>query len=113
MEKKTGIVRVVARNGGLKFDGEDVWYNPTDAAQGAVSPDLHGRMVELNLVGPMLFSGVHEVHSDALPDRELLISRQVAVKTAAEFAKAIPGTITSVPDLLRTADQIESWILKR
>jgi hypothetical protein len=114
MEKRVGTIRVVARNGGLKFDDEDTWYNPTESVQQQVTPELRGKTVELDLVGPNIFTGLREVPNIdvTLTDRDLFISRQVAVKTAAEFAKAMPGIIDSVPKLLAAADEIEHWIHK-
>ena len=57
MTIKTGIVRIVSKNGGLIFEDEpDTWYNPIKAARHMVADGLKGQNIEVRLVeGKTLF----------------------------------------------------------
>jgi hypothetical protein len=105
MERKQGIIRVVAKNGGIKFEGEDMWYNPTDAIQEKVTLDWRGKGAELELISPNTFTSIREV---AILDRDQIITRQVAIKAAAELAKA--NIVKSEEELFSLADKIEKWV---
>jgi len=50
MESKTGKVAVVSKNGGIKFEGEDVWYNAAEQAKKFVRFDMKGKEVSIKLV---------------------------------------------------------------
>ena len=48
MTTKTGTVKIVAKTGGLIFEGEDkVWYNPVGGAVTQVNPSMRGSTVEI------------------------------------------------------------------
>jgi hypothetical protein len=108
----TGIVRSVAKNGGLRLVGDEAWYDPMPGV--VASQELKGRSVQLELVAEHRFCAVRE----ALSDRDVLISRQVAVKAAAEFMKADAGKTADtnaaldLEQLLASAATIEAWILR-
>ena len=46
---KIGIIKFVAKTGGIKFEDEEIWYNPTTAAKAYVTEDLKGKSVTLTL----------------------------------------------------------------
>ena len=49
-EEKTGIVKIVASNGGLKFEDEpEKWYNATATAKPYVKPEFKGKTVTIRL----------------------------------------------------------------
>ena len=49
MEKKTGIIKVVAKTGGIKFAGEEEWYNPTSKAKSFIKQEMKGKTCTLTL----------------------------------------------------------------
>lgn len=47
MNTKQGKLSIVAKTGGIKFDGEEEWYNPTPNCKAYVKPEYKGKFVEI------------------------------------------------------------------
>lgn len=52
MEKKTGIIKVVAKTGGIIFEGEETYWNPSAKCKEYVTPELKGKKVEVGILDP-------------------------------------------------------------
>lgn len=63
MEKKIGIIKTVARTGGIIFEGEDKYWNPSGKCKEYVTPELRGKKVEIDIMGgeQRTFSFISEV----------------------------------------------------
>lgn len=49
-KEKNGIVKIVAKTGGIIFEDEpDKWYNPTASAKNYITPEMKGKSVTIRL----------------------------------------------------------------
>lgn len=123
-DKKKGRVEVVARTGGIKFQGEDKWYNPTKEAKDSVKREFKGREVEIELsdVEKNIFSSIAVASAETSqkndqPYQELIV-RQTCLKAATEMvcAELQKNSVTSefsVNRILDVATAMEKWVWKR
>jgi hypothetical protein len=120
MEKVNGIVKFVAKTGGLKLEGSEEWYNPVNELKNQVNLNLKNQAVELSLDEKKKITSIKlinepipqedyemvkkESHSDR---KELLMIRQTCIKAAAEIAAGQGNNWKNY------ADDMESWILRQ
>ena len=117
MAMKEGKVYAVSSNGGVIFAGEKVWYNPVAGLKTIPNKEDKGKTIILNLTDSNKFYydsftylQLGETKPSVQPQqhidrKDVLISRQVAIKAAAEIAH-------SADDVLGLAEQYEKWILR-
>ena len=113
-ETKTGKLTYIAKTGGIKLDNGKLWYNPVAGLK--VEPSLLNKEVILSMTDkPFIFSNImvadsgerKETHN-TIDRKDILISRQVAIKAAAELCGNNP-----TPDELKGwATFIENWIMR-
>ena len=122
VETKFGIVKYIAKTGGVQLEGEpNVWLNP---APGIVFPskDLQGKDVIIEMAGANVYSKITEnvqkgqegpkmesvSHRLVLTNGQL-IARQVAAKCASEL---IAGSNPTLGAWRVCAEGIEAWIIR-
>ena len=127
--KKTGVVCVVAKTGGIRFQDEPkTWYNPADVCREYVNPELKGRKVEIVLAGAnetefTFIRIVQEKQNGGMTRDEYFenkeareienarrISKHGAVNTAIEFLKLNGKTNATLEDVKKTAEEILGWV---
>jgi hypothetical protein len=109
MEKKTGIVSIVAKTGGIKIEGSDEWLNPTKECKDYVKPEFKGQLVELSMIEGDKFNYIKIINGPAKgsqPDTEILIIRQCCIKAAAELAGHTSQSWKEI------AESMEIWITR-
>lgn len=135
VQQFTGTLAVVARTGGIKFEGQDVWLNPTDEAKQYVKHFSRGDVVTIT-GGPKenTFSYIVAAEEEHMmvseepindeapenrnfdlsevgdaPSKELLIIRQAVLKTT---ATALSTHNFNDAEFFRIAQKMESWVIR-
>ena len=113
MATKEGFVKVVAKTGGIKFDGEDVWYNPISG----VKPNLEWKnkyvILALSDNGKNEYTAgncVKPVGMDNISEPNISV-RQTAIKCATELV-LLENNVPTPDELKKWAEEIEKWILR-
>jgi len=122
-EKKQGTLTVVAKTGGIRFQGEDVWYNPDAVTKKYVKPDMKGKEVEITLkegtennftfIKVLNGETTTTVKNTGIPgkitdNRNILIIRQTCIKATATL---LQGKSPSMEWFFLVAEDMEKWIL--
>lgn len=122
-EKKQGTLAIVASTGGIKFEGEDTWYNPIKECKEWVKPELKGKQVEISLgQRPNEFVFIKElgngtgntVKTNGYVNRNVFIMRQAIAKAVFSGIKvdvsAVTGYETQKKRAMELLKEVEDWV---
>ena len=140
-EDKIGKIAYIAKTSGIKFEGEEEWYNPTNTAKAYIKPELKGKEVTIRLTDddPFKFSfiQVNKSSNSSQPvkapptnfmtkeeywankevrdlDTRDRITRHGAINTAIEILKTVrkPDSTVTSENLLTTAEFLANKIVE-